>query len=95
MKDKVVAPLSLSGGKQSRISILFMTVTAMTTILEQTALLTGLIFCQCNIFWPGPANMLQHHCQIEFATVWCQVVVFANFCNKVKKFSTCVKSILI
>jgi hypothetical protein len=66
LKEKVFAPLSLCGGKQSRIPILFMTATATTTILEQTTLLTGLIFCRRNIFWPGPSHMLQRRCQIEF-----------------------------
>jgi hypothetical protein len=51
LKDKVFAPLSLSGGKRP---IIFMTATATTTILEQTSLLTGLTFCLCNI---GPAQM--------------------------------------
>jgi superfamily II DNA helicase RecQ len=45
LKEKVFAPLSLSGSKRTRIPILFMTATATTIILEQTALLTGLIFC--------------------------------------------------
>ena len=36
LKEKVFAPLSLSGGKQTKIPILFMTATATTTILEQT-----------------------------------------------------------
>ena len=66
LKQKVFAPLSFSGGRRSRIPILFMTATASTTILEQTTLLTGLTFCRRNIFWPGPAHMLQRRCQIEF-----------------------------
>jgi hypothetical protein len=66
LKEKVFAPLSLSGGKRTKIPILFMTATATTTILEQTSLLTGLSFSRRNIFWPGPAHMLQRRCQIEF-----------------------------
>jgi superfamily II DNA helicase RecQ len=66
LKDKVFAPISLSGGKRSKIPILFMTATATKTILEQTTLLTGLTFCKRNIFWPGPSHMLQRRCQIEF-----------------------------
>jgi hypothetical protein len=61
LKDKVFAPLSLLGGRRSKIPIIFMTATttAITTILEQTILLTGLSFFRRNIFWPGPLHMLQ------------------------------------
>jgi hypothetical protein len=62
----VFAPLSLSGGKRSSMPILFMTATATTAMLSQTALLTGLVFSRRNIFWPGPNNMLQRRCQFEF-----------------------------
>ena len=58
LKNKVFAPLLLSGGKRSKISILFMTATATRTIFQQTTLLTGLTFCQWNVFWPGPSHML-------------------------------------
>jgi hypothetical protein len=51
LKEKVFAPLSLSGGKQSSMPILFVTAT-----LSQTALLTGLVISRRDVFWPGPNN---------------------------------------
>jgi hypothetical protein len=117
LKEKVFAPLSLSGGKRSRIPILFMTATATTTILSQTTLLTGLVFSRRNIFWPGPNDMLQRRCQFEFLMtsqpfgiltsivdksykkmeadgIRRQIVVFANFRNKVEDFSNRLKAYL-
>jgi hypothetical protein len=85
LKEKVFAPLSLSGGKRTRIPILFMTATATTTILEQTTLLTGLIFCRRNIFWPGPSHMLQRRCQIEFVMTSQPFSVLTSIVEKLYK----------
>jgi superfamily II DNA helicase RecQ len=66
LREKVFAPLSLSGGKRSSMPILFMTATATAATLSQTTLLTGLVFSRRNVFWPGPNNVLQRRCQFEF-----------------------------
>jgi hypothetical protein len=117
LKAKAFAPLSLSGGKRSKIPSLFMTATATATMLSQTTLLTGLVFSRCNIFWPGPKDMLQRRCQFEFIItsqpfsiltsivdkfykqmeadgIRRQIVVFANFRNKVEDFSNRLKAYL-
>jgi hypothetical protein len=59
-----------------------MTTTATTTILDQTFLLTGLIFCRRNIFWLGPLHMLQHQSQIEFVMTSQPFTVLTSIVNK-------------
>jgi hypothetical protein len=85
LKDKVFGPLSLSGGRRSKIPILFMTATATTIILEQTTLLTGLTFCCRNIFWPGPTHMLQCRCQIEFVMTSQPFTILTSIVDKLYK----------
>jgi hypothetical protein len=62
-----------------------MTATTMTTILEHTALLTGLTFCLCNIFWPGPEHMLQRLWLIEFVMTLQPFSVLTSLVDKLYK----------
>jgi hypothetical protein len=85
LKEKVFAPLSLSGGKRSRTPTLFMTATATTAMLSQTTLLTGLVFSRRNIFWPGPNDMLQRRCQFEFLMTSQPIGILASIVDKLTR----------